>query len=61
MRKILDRRPVEVHLIVEDSGINRVQIIGRLDQHKKGHDLYMKIHSLIPKWDKEIQKALEVS
>ncbi len=36
MRKILDRRPVEVHLIVEDSGINRVQIIGRLDQHKKG-------------------------
>jgi hypothetical protein len=49
---------VELHIVVDKYGIQKVQIIGPPEVHPKGHDMYFKIRHLIPQFDKEIQKVL---
>lgn len=49
---------VELHIVVDQDGIQKIQTIGPSEVHPEGHDMYFKIRHLIPQFDREIQKVL---
>ncbi|MGE5446515.1 MAG: hypothetical protein ACM3SR_18275 [Ignavibacteriales bacterium] len=54
------RKGAELHIIVnQEEGISCVQIVGPIETHSEGHDLYFRIMDLVQDFDKAIQKRIE--
>ena len=49
----------ELHIIIDETGVQKVQIIGPSEAHPSGHDLYFKIRDLVSGLDEEIRKKLK--
>lgn len=47
-----------LNIIVDEEGVEKVQIIGTAEEHTKGHEFYMRIRDLILRLNKEIQERV---
>lgn len=50
-----------LHIVLDKDGINCVQIVGPIEAHAEGHDLYFKIRDLVQELDRQIQERLNSS
>jgi len=57
-RYINMRQRTELHIVIDQEGIKSVQIVGNAENQNIGHELYLKIHHLIPDFDQKIQRAI---
>ncbi len=48
-----------VHIIIDESGVHSVQIVGPSETHPAGHDIYFQIRDLVLELDKKIQERLK--
>lgn len=48
----------ELHVVIDKTGINRVEIVGPIETHSEGHELYFTLQDLFKKLDYEIQTRL---
>jgi len=49
---------VKVHLIIDEGGIDYIQLVGSAESHDEGQSIYYKLIDVIQAFDKEIHKKL---
>lgn len=47
-----------VHIIVDEQGVDSIQIVGPSESHSQAHDLYFLIRDLVMEFDKGIRERL---
>jgi hypothetical protein len=50
---------LELHVVIDKSGIKAVQIYGDPEAESEGQEMYYRIKDLLPEWNKEIQEIFK--
>jgi len=48
----------ELNIVIDKTGIKRVEIVGPIETHPEGHQLYFALQDLFKRLDAEIQMRL---
>ncbi|HEX3035505.1 MAG TPA: hypothetical protein VHT73_10285 [Thermodesulfobacteriota bacterium] len=54
-----EKKRIELHVVIDDSGIKTIQIHGDPGVENHGKEMYEKIKDLLPRWNREIQRVFE--